>query len=77
MTDWPDFRNLTREEAITKLKEMGDEKLAPLIKWIAESCVLDDSYDAIRRVIADAYRAVEVTRTKIEGRPRERAKDVR
>lgn len=66
--DWPDFKNMTREEAIITLKEIGDERLSPLIKWIAESSVLGDSYDAIRRVIADAKRAVQVEWTKpVEG----------
>lgn len=54
--DWPDFRNLTREEASSRLREMKDEKLSPLIWWIAESSVLGESYQAIRVAIADAER---------------------
>jgi hypothetical protein len=64
MNNWPDFRNMTRDEAISKLKEIGNEKLSPLIRWIAESSVLDDSYDAIRHVIADAERLAQIKMTK-------------
>jgi hypothetical protein len=54
--NWPDFRNMTREEAISRLREMGDEKLSPLIRWISESSVLGGSYQEIRVTMAEAER---------------------
>lgn len=59
-----DFRLLTREETIAALKEMGDEKYRPLIRWIAESAVFGDSCDAVRHALADAERRAENLRSK-------------
>lgn len=54
------FNNLTREEAIGKIKKLEDPKLRPLIKWIAESLAFGRvAYDA-RVCIANAERDVEV-----------------
>jgi len=59
VTDWPDFRNMTKQEAIDFLRKQQDPKLELLIKWIAEAEASSKSAHAIRLALADAERMVD------------------
>jgi hypothetical protein len=53
------FRNLTREEAISKIVETEDIKLLPLAVWLTDSIACQRAYEEIRIGIANAERESE------------------
>lgn len=69
-SEWPDFRNMTKQEAIEHLKRQQDPKLEPLIKWIAEAEAFFQSSYAIQVAIADSQRLADRLRSS---EPKEQA----
>lgn len=53
------FNNLTREEAIVKIHQIGKKNLLPLAVWISESIGCKNAYEAIRIAIANAEREAD------------------
>lgn len=54
-----DLRNHTRGEVIAKIQELGDPRLQPLVRWIAESIEFTKLTQEVRVKIVDAERPVE------------------
>ena len=54
--NWPDFSLMAREDAIAWFLKQNDPKLERLIQWVAESSVMEGSYQEIRIAIAEAGR---------------------
>lgn len=63
MSDWPDFQNMSKQEAIDFLRKQQDPKLEPLIKWIAEAEAFFQSSYAIQVAIADSQRMADRMRS--------------
>lgn len=59
---FPDFRNMTKQEAHTWILAQKSLKLAPLARWIADLIVLESAIDNIVVEIGDARREVDYNR---------------